>query len=164
MFQVPSVSVSASVVALLPLVAMAVSDEDKRTYIASNVSADLQYVWQDNDVSLQNQYVLSQHYRTLKVFSAFCDTRAEVCTALKDDFRIDQATDAPTRAEVARIVTSWDVARELALKEQELRAESKVLGMPRILQHSERQAMLKAVEGSLANFKKRKHHRINIWP
>ena len=146
-FQVPSVSVSASLVALLPVVAIAVSDEDKRTYIASNVSADLQYVWQDNDVSLQNQYVLSQHYRTLKVFSTFCDTRAEVRTALKDDFRIDQATDAPTRAEVARIVTSWEVARELASKEQELRAESKVLGMPRILQHSERQAMLKAVEG-----------------
>ena len=130
----PSVSVSASVVALLPLVAMAVSDEDKRAYIASNVSADLQYVWQDNDVSLQNQYVLSQHYKTLKDFST-------------DDFRIDQATDAPTRAEVARIVTSWEVARELASKEQELRAESKVLGMPRILRHSERQAMLKAVEG-----------------
>ena len=129
------------------LVAMAVSDEDKRAYIALNVSADLQYVWQDNDVSLQNQYALSQHYKTLKVFSTFCDTRAEVRTALKDDFRIDQATDAPTRAEVARIVTSWEVARELASKEQELRAESKVLGMPRILQHSERQAMLKAVEG-----------------
>ena len=109
---------------------MPVSDEDKRTYIAQNVSADLRYVWQDNDVSLQNQYLLSQHYRTLKVFCTFCDT-----------------TDAPTRAEVARFVTSWEVARELASKEQELRAESRVLGMPRILQHSERQAMLKAVEG-----------------
>ena len=126
---------------------MAVSDDEKRAYIAQHVSADLQYVWQDNDVSLQNQYVLSQHYKSLKVFSTFCDTKAEVRTALKDDFRIDQATDAPTRAEVARIVTSWEVARELASKEKELRAESKVLGMPRILQHSERQAMLKAVEG-----------------
>ena len=62
-------------------------------------------------------------------------------------FRIDQAADAATRAEVARIVTSWEVSRELASKEQELRAEAKVLGMPRILQHSERQSMLKAVEG-----------------
>ena len=102
------ISFSGSIAAL---VAMAVSDEDKRAYIALNVSADLQYVCQDNHVSLQNQYLLSQHYKTLKVFSTFCDTRAEVRTALKDDFCIDQATDAPTRAEVARMMTSWEVAR-----------------------------------------------------
>ena len=54
----------------------------------------------------------------MKVFSTFCDTKAEVRAALRDDFRIDQAADAATRAEVARIVTSWEVSRELASKEQ----------------------------------------------
>eukprot|EP00434_Breviolum_minutum_P013170 symbB.v1.2.011607.t2/scaffold783.1/size170700/1 len=102
------------------------TDADRRSYIAQHVSADLQYVWQDNEVSLQNQYLLAQHYKSLKVFSTFCDTKAEVRTALRDDFRIDQAADAATRAEVARIVTSWEVSRELASKEQELRAEAKV--------------------------------------
>ena len=124
-----------------------VTDADRRSFIAQHVSADLQYVWQDNEVSLQNQYLLGQHYKSLKVFSTFCDTKAEVRAALREDFRIDQAADAATRAEVARIVTSWEVSRELASKEQELRAEAKVLGMPRISQHSERQSMLKAVEG-----------------
>jgi len=89
----------------------AVTDADRRSYIAQHVSADLQYVWQDNEVSLQNQYLLAQHYKSLKVFSTFCDTKAEVRTALRDDFRIDQAADAATRAEVARIVTSWEVSR-----------------------------------------------------
>lgn len=93
------------------------------------------------------RFKISMCWQSLKVFSPFCDTKAKLRTALKDDFRIDQAADAATRAEVARIVTSWEVSCELASKEQELRAEAKVLGMPGILQHCERQSMLKAVEG-----------------
>ena len=45
----------------------AVTDADRRSYIAQHVSADLQYVRQDNEVSLQNQYLLAQHYKSLKV-------------------------------------------------------------------------------------------------
>ena len=114
--------------------------------MTSNASSDLQYVLQESDVSLRNQYEICQHYKNLKVFGAMADDKAELRQALKDDFRIDHTADVATRAEVARIITAWEMARELASKEQELRAESKVLGMPRILQHSERQAMLKAVE------------------
>ena len=124
----------------------AITDEDRRSFVTSNASSDLQYVLQESDVSLRNQYEICQRYRNLKVFAAMADAKAELRQALKDDFRIDHAADVASHAEVARIITAWEMARELASKEQELRAESKVLGMPRILQHSERQAMLKAVE------------------
>ena len=36
-----------------------VTDADPRSFIAQHVSADLQYVWQDNELSLQDQYVLA---------------------------------------------------------------------------------------------------------
>lgn len=127
----------------------AVTDDDRRAFIAEHVSSDLQYVLQESDVALRNQYEIAQHYRNLKVFSAIADDKVELRTALRTDFRLDATADVATRAEVARIVTAWEMAKELASKEKELRAESKVLGMPRILQHTERQAMLKAVEATL---------------
>ena len=127
---------------------MAVSDDDKRTFITNNVSADLQYVLQDAEISLANQYEVTQHYRNLRVFSALGDTKAEVREALKADFRLDQAASPLVRAEVARFIAAWEVAKGLASKEQELKAEPKVLGMPRHLQHKERLAMIRAVEAA----------------
>ena len=121
-------------------------DPARRAYIAANVSADLQYVLDEAETSLANQYNITQHYKTLKMFAAMADTKNEIRNALRDDFHLDQAASAANRAEVARVVTAWEISKELATKEHELRAESKVLGMPRTLQHSERQAMLKAVE------------------
>ena len=125
---------------------MAVTDADRRRYISDNVTADLQYVLQDAEISLANQYAVTQHYKNLRVFATMGDTKAEVRTALKDDFRLDPASGPDVRAEVARFIAAWEVSRELASKEQELRAEAKVLGMPRHLQNNERQAMIRAVE------------------
>eukprot|EP00435_Cladocopium_sp_Y103_P035770 s3778_g9.t1 len=120
--------------------AMAVDDAARRAYIAEHVSSDLQYIWQ------ATQYSLSQHYKTMKVFSSMCDTKAEVREALRTDFRIDPAASPETRADVAKVLTSWELSKSMTAKEQELQAETKVLGMPRVLQHTERQAMVKAVE------------------
>lgn len=130
------------------MAAPVITDEERRLYITQNVSADLQYVLQDAEISLENQYTVTQHYRNLRVFSALGDTKAEVREALKNDFRLDQAASPAVRAEVARFISAWEVSKELAAKEQELKAESKVLGMPRHLQHSERQAMIRAVEAA----------------
>ena len=127
------------------VVAMA-TDEEKRQYLADNVSSDLQFVWSDNDISLNNQYRLAQHYKTMKVFGTMADSKADLRTALNSDFGLDVNTSAAVRAEVARIVSAWELSQELSQKEQQLRAESKVLGMPRTVQQSERQAMIKAVE------------------
>ena len=62
---------------------------------------------------------------------------------------MDPAASAAQRASVAKVVTAWEVSRELSSKEQEMKAEAKVSGLPRNLQHSERQAMIKSVEAVL---------------
>ena len=62
---------------------------------------------------------------------------------MKSDFALDPATSPAVRTEGARVVTAWEVASELASKEQELKAESKILGLPNNLPHSERQATWK---------------------
>ena len=126
-----------------------VTDEVRRQYIADNVSSDLQYVLDEAGIALVNQYAIAQHYRNLRQFRSIADQKNEVREALKSDFALDPAASPATRAEVARIVTAWEVASELASKEQELKAESKILGLPRNLPHSERQAMIKSVEGVL---------------
>ena len=103
---------SESVLVLVPCShGMAVTDDDRRTFITNNVSADLQYVLQDAEISLANQYEVTQHYRNLRVFSALGDTKAEVSEALKADFRLDQAASPPVRAEVARFIAAWEVAK-----------------------------------------------------
>lgn len=128
---------------------MAVTDNDRRAFLETHVSTDLQFAWSDSNVSLASQYSLAQHYKSLRVFSSMADSKADLRTALRTDFAMDQNASAEMRAEVAKVVTAWEISRELSKKEQELRAEAKVLGMPRAIQHSERQAMLQAVEQAI---------------
>ena len=125
---------------------MAVTDEDRRAYITENVAADLQYVLEDTGISLDLQYRLTQHYNTVRVFAAVGDTSADVRRALQTDFALDPAASAANRATLAKLVSAWSLAKDLANKEKDLFAETKILGQPRILQHSERQAMVRAVE------------------
>ena len=129
-----------------PMAVVPITDADRRKFLADNVSSDLQYVLEEAGVSLEAQYAIAQHYRSLRVFSTIADSKADVREALKNDFGIDPAANAAARASVAKVVTAWEVSRELSSKEQEMKAEAKVLGLPRNLQHSERQAMIKSVE------------------
>ena len=132
---------------------MAVDDAQRRDFLRNHVTSDLQYVWEDSQVSLDMQYRMAQHYTSLRVFIALAETAAELRTALRTDFQMDPTAGAEQRAELARVVSSWLTGRQLYEKETELTAESKVMGMPRNLQHSERLAMVKAVEtvlGALA--------------
>ena len=117
---------------------MAVDDAARRAYLAEHVSSDLQ---QESGVSLETQYTLAQHYKTMKVSSSMCDTKAEARAVLRIDFRIDPTTSPETRADVAgaKVLTAWELSRSMTTKEQELQAETKVLGMPRVLQHTEPQ-------------------------
>eukprot|EP00435_Cladocopium_sp_Y103_P038052 s612_g10.t1 len=127
----------------------ALDDNQKREFLQKNATSDLQYVWEDSEVSLETQYKLAQHYKSLRVFIALAESTAEVRNALRTDFQVDANAGAEQRAEAARVVSAWIFGKQLYEKETELHAESKVMGMPRNLQHSERQAMLKAVEGTL---------------
>ena len=126
----------------------ALDDDAKREYISTNAAADLQYVLEDSSVPLDLQYRLVRHYTSLKIFAAMGDTAAEIRAAARDDFTLDPAASAEARASVAKLVSAWNLARDMAAKEKELFAETKILGAPRILQTSERQAMIKAVENT----------------
>ena len=126
----------------------ALDDAGKRVYIAENAAADLQYVLEDSAVPLDLQYRLVRHYTSLKIFAAMGDSPGDIRAAAQADFALDPAASAEARASAAKLVSAWNLARDLAAKEKELFAESKVLGAPRVLQHSERQAMLKAVENA----------------
>ena len=53
--------------------------------------------------------------------------------ALRTDFRIDPAASPETRADVAKVLTAWELSRTMTSKEQELQADTTVLGMPRVL-------------------------------
>jgi hypothetical protein len=128
---------------------MAVDDAQRREYLQKNVTADLQYIWDDSEVSLDLQHRLGQHYKNLRVFVALAESSTELREALKTDYQLDAAQGAGQRAEVARVISAWTAGRQLYEKENELQAESKVMGLPRSLQHSERLAMLRAVETTL---------------
>ncbi|CAE7230724.1 unnamed protein product [Symbiodinium sp. CCMP2592] len=77
-------------------------------------------------------------------FQAIADSRPEARAAGKADFGLDDGA-ADGRQQIAGVVAAWELARDVISKETETRAEAKVLGQPRILQVTERQAMLKAV-------------------
>ena len=82
-------------------------------------------------------------HQSRRRFQAIADTREEARVAARD-FNLDHQTPAG-RVEIAAVVAAWEMAKEFAGKEVEVRAEAKVLGHRRILQVQERQAMLKAV-------------------
>ena len=128
---------------------MAMDDAGKREFIQKNVTSDLQYTWDDSEVSFDLQYRFAQHYRSLRIFIALGETAADIRTVLRNDFQVDPNAGAEQRAETAKVVSAWTSGKQLYGKETELHAESKALGLPRNLQHSERQAMLKALENTL---------------
>eukprot|EP00435_Cladocopium_sp_Y103_P022341 s929_g5.t1 len=114
----------------------------------------LQFILSDSGVALVHQVAISRHCGSLRKFSALGDDRASIRTACLQDFVI--TADSPeNRSQIAVMVSSWETSKEYLAKEIELRAESKVLGQPRVLKIHERQAMLRAIEaihGTLGDF------------
>ena len=123
----------------------AMNPAEQREFIATNMDSDLQFILDDSGVVVGNMVAIARRFGTLKRFNALGDDRASIRAACLADFAIPQDT-PDNRAQVAAIVTAWETAQEYVSKEIELRAESKVLGQPRILQVHERQAMVRAVE------------------
>ena len=112
-------------------------EPEQREEIAK-MDSDLQYVLQEASATLGTQYRIA-----CVRFQAIADSRAEAREAARD-FHLDHNTPAG-RAEIAALVAAWELAKEFASKEVELKAEAKILGHKRVLQVQERQAMLKAV-------------------
>jgi len=105
------------------------SDEVMRMFLRQNVEAQLTLIWDEHKVPLKLQYEVGQVYGTMRLFSAIADDRAGVRTAVKDDFGLDPAAQAPqgatNRAQAGALVASWEVAKDLLQREVQLRAEAK---------------------------------------
>ena len=123
-----------------------ITDADRRNYLQTEVDADLVFVWDEAGVSLQNQYVVAQNYKTIRKFAAIGDTRAEARAAFQADIPIDPAAGAAQRAELACLVTAWQVASEMTDKEIQSRAEARNLGIPRQVTFTDRNALVSAFE------------------
>ena len=123
-----------------------ITDEDRRNFLQAEVDADLVFIWDEAGVSLQNQYIVAQNYRSVRKFAAIGDSRADVRTAFQADVPIDPAAGAAQRAELACLVTSWQVASEMTEKEIQSRAEARNLGIPRQVTFTDRNALVSAFE------------------
>ena len=124
--------------------AVALSEADMRTFIASRMDADLQFVLDEAGMEVRYQYAVGQVHTSLRRFQAAADDRAGMRALANTDFGIPADTPAG-RAQVSATVAAWEAAKDMTAKEREVRAEAKVLGQPRVLQVHERQAMLRAV-------------------
>ena len=73
------------------------------------------------------------------------DDRPGVRTALEADFQV-RPDNAGNRARIAAVVSAWDTAKHYHEEDVRIRQEARGLGIPRPLPHTDRSAMLRAVE------------------
>lgn len=117
----------------------------RAAWVHANVDSDLQFIFQDCGIGERVQYDVGQHYRSIRRFSAIADDRAGVRQALVDDFQLRPDT-AANRAAIAAVVAAWDASKHAQDEDTRIRQEAKGLGTPRPLPHTDRSAMLRAIE------------------
>ena len=110
-------------------------------FLSAKVDSNLTHILQEADVPIELQYNLCQSFKTVRRFSTYEDERAKVREALKNDFNVDGATSLAYRAAVAAVISAWEACQQFAVKEQELKAEARVLGVPRPITQTDRAAM-----------------------
>ena len=110
-------------------------------FLSAKVDSNLTHILQEADVPIELQYNLCQSFKTVRRFSTHEDERAKVREALKNDFNVDGATSLAHRAAVAAVISAWEACQQFAVKEQELKAEARVLGVPRPITQTDRAAM-----------------------
>ena len=58
---------------------MAATDDEKREYLRTSVEAHLTFLWQEAQVSLSSQYLISQSgFRTVRKFTSIADDRKRI--------------------------------------------------------------------------------------
>ena len=117
----------------------------RAAWVHENMDSDLQFIFQESGLGEQVVYDIGKHYRTVKRFSSIADDRANVRQALQDDSQMRPDT-AANRSAIAAVVSAWESARLAHEEEVKLRQEAKSLGTTRPLPHTDRTAMLRAVE------------------
>eukprot|EP00435_Cladocopium_sp_Y103_P007668 s5210_g2.t1 len=128
------------------MAAPALTPEQQKAWLQENVNADLTYIFEQMGVSLERQYELGQHYKSVMLFAALADNRGEARTALARDLGIDPAANPANRASLAAVVAAWQQAADAAEKERTTKAEARSLGLPKPLLQTERHAMRVAIE------------------
>ena len=119
--------------------------EARANWVHANVDSDLQFIFEEAGMGEQVQYDLGQHYRTVRRFSSMADDRASLRQALQTDFQM-RPDSAANRAAIAAVVSAWESSKFAHEEEVKLRQEAKSLGAPRPLPHTDRSAMLRALE------------------
>lgn len=125
---------------------------DMQQFCSEEGESDLLFIFTESKVEIEQQYdIIQGGYGSLRAFSGFADTRAEVRAGLATDFALDVAAAAPAgpaaRLALAALVGAWMVAKEQFEKETQLRAESKVLRITRPVATTDKAGMRRAVEG-----------------
>ena len=96
----------------------------RRVYLAESVSADLAYILDGAGVDEQLQFDITQHYKTVRRFSALGDDRASVRAALLADSVLNPADGAAVRAQVGAVVSAWEASSEFIEADMKIRAEA----------------------------------------
>ena len=84
----------------------------RRVYVAESVSADLAFILVDAGVDEQLRFDITQHYKTVRRFSALNNDRASVRAALLADFALNPADGAAVRAQVGAVVSAWEASSD----------------------------------------------------
>ena len=125
---------------------------DMQTYVVEHCDSDLLYILGECKTAIEQQYdIVLGGYSSLRAFSGIADNRAEVRIALTADFGLDVTAQPPAgaanRLALAALVSAWEIAKEQFSKENQLRAESKVLRITRPVATTDKAGMRRAVEG-----------------
>ena len=124
-----------------------ITEADALKHLASKVDANLALVLQEAGVPVALQYNLTLQFQTVRRFSAYEDDRAGLRKALEADFAL-KPDDLEKRAAIASVISAWEAAGQLNLKETELKAEARILGVTKPLTQTDRAAMRHAFEAS----------------
>ena len=124
-----------------------VTEADASKHLSTRVDANLAQVLQEAGVPVALQYNLTVQFQTVRRFSAYEDDRAGLRRALKADFSLEP-DDLAKRAAIASVISAWEAAGQLNLKETELKAEARILGVAKPLTQTDRAAMRLAFETS----------------
>ena len=121
-----------------------------REYL-KRAESDLLWLLSQNEVGLADQYDLVQlGYSSVSKFARMEDTRPEVRKALAADLKLEVSAEPPAgpnaRVRLASLVAAWDAARSQVQRQDELKAEAKVLNVTRPVGVTERVAMKRTLE------------------
>jgi hypothetical protein len=86
----------------------------RRQFVAEPVSAVLAFILVDAVVEGLVQYVFTQHYRTVRRFSASGNDRASVRAAILALLGLYPATGAAVRAQVGAVVSAWEASSDFS--------------------------------------------------